>query len=405
VRFGRFLAMSATRAPAVVLHVAFANGLGVIRDLAAHGVPVLGLDPNPRAVGLRSRYAAGLVCPDPKQDEETFLHFLEELGRQLPQRAVLFPANDEFVWPLSRHAERLEPWFHVPFSRWDVMEGLYDKRNQLEAAWRCGVDTPHTVFVDSEADLARGVSELDFPAIFKPVDSLAFKLRFHRHVLEIASPSELAQVYDTVRDCGTLMLQEVVPGDDEELLSVGSYLDRRSRPLAVFTGHKLRQHPPRFGHCRMAVSRWDQRLADAGIRLLEELRYWGVSQVEFKRDPRDGRYRLMEVNARHWMWHSLASLAGVDLSYAAYRDALGRPFVAPPQRDGAKWVVAITDTRDALAELRRGERRLWPWLKSYAGVRRDGVLSLRDPVPGALVARRTARNMLFKKARSETEQV
>ncbi len=33
----------------------FANGLGIIRDLAAHGVPVLALDFNPRAVGQRSR--------------------------------------------------------------------------------------------------------------------------------------------------------------------------------------------------------------------------------------------------------------------------------------------------------------------------------------------------------------
>ena len=45
-------------------------------------------------------------------------------------------------------------------------------------------------------------------------------------------------------DCGTLMLQESIPGDDDELFTVGSYLDAESRPLAVFTGHKLRQHPP-----------------------------------------------------------------------------------------------------------------------------------------------------------------
>ncbi|RPI31243.1 MAG: hypothetical protein EHM52_01990, partial [Actinomycetota bacterium] len=114
----RFLARAADTPPAVVLQATFANGLGIIRDLAAHGVPVLALDPNPRAVGLRSRFAAGLVCPDPKKDAEAFLLFLESLGRRLPRRAVVFPTHDESIWPLSREAERLAPWYIVPFSRW-----------------------------------------------------------------------------------------------------------------------------------------------------------------------------------------------------------------------------------------------------------------------------------------------
>ena len=107
MRLDRFLARAAATPPVVVVQVGFANGLGVIRDLAREGVPVLALDPDPRAVGLRSRFAAGMVCPDPKLDEEAFLVFLEELGRRLPQRAVVFPTHDESVWPLSRHADRL----------------------------------------------------------------------------------------------------------------------------------------------------------------------------------------------------------------------------------------------------------------------------------------------------------
>ncbi len=186
----------------------------------------------------------------------------------------------------------------------------------------------------------------------------------------------------------------------------GSYLDAQSRPLALYTGHKLRQHPVRFGHCRMAVSRWDGSVADAGVRLLQELRYHGVSQVEFKRDPRDGRQCLMEVNARHWMWHSLAAASGVNLSLAAYRDATGHPYVSKRQEDGKKWVVAITDIRDAQAEFRRRERKVLPWLASYAGVAQDGVLSLRDPVPGLLAAGRAVRSVTRRgRGGEEAEQV
>lgn len=394
MRFERFLERAAARHPAVVLQVSWANGLDIIRDLDRHGVPLLGLDANPRAVGFSSRRVAGLVCPDPKSDEEAFVSFLEDLGRRLPLRGVLFPTHDEYIWPISRHAERLEPWFIIPFSRWEAMRRVYDKRQQIESAWRCGVDTPRTVFVDSAADLERGVREIGLPAILKPVESLAFKLRFRRHVLTVDTRDELDRVYDQVDDCGTLMMQEIVPGGDEELYTLGSYLDEGSRPLAVFTGHKLRQHPPLFGHCRMAVSRWVPELADAGIRLLQELGYHGVSQVEFKRDVRDGRYKLMEINGRHWMWHALGADSGVDLSFAAYSDAVGRPFIAPRQTEGGRWVILLTDARDAFREWRRGERALLPWAASYRNVRRDGLYDLADPLPGLLVTYRQLRSLV-----------
>ena len=403
MRFDRFLKAAETRPPAMVLQVSWANGLDIIRDLAASGVPLLAADANPRALGLHSRLAAGVVCPDPQLDEEAFVGFLEQLGPRLPRRAVLFPTHDQYIWPLSKHAKRLERWYRIPFSRWETMQRLHDKREQLESAQRAGVDIPRTVFVDDDDDLARGAEEIGFPAIFKPVESLAFKTRFRRHVLEIGSRDELLRVYDKVRDCGTLMLQDIVPGGDEELYTLGSYLDEQSRPLAQFTGHKLRQHPPQFGHVSMAVSLWVPELAEAGLRLLHELGYHGVSQVEFKRDARDGAFRLMEVNARHWKWHGLATACGVNLSLAAYSDAIGRPFLAPRQTDGAKWVVFNKDVPLALRDIALRERKALEYARSWSGTRVDGLHSLRDPLPGLINAYRVARQVVTRQPRARVD--
>ncbi|HET6476366.1 MAG TPA: hypothetical protein VFH93_09865, partial [Thermoleophilia bacterium] len=256
MRRSSFLKKAGVTSPAVVLQASYACGLDIIRDLGRNGVPVAALDPDPHAIGLRSRYAFGLVCPDPLEDEEAFLAYLEELGRRLPRRAVVFPSHDEYIWPLSRHAKRLEPWFIVPFSRWEIMRRVHDKRAQLEAAWSAGVDTPKTVFVESGEELAAAAGEVPFPAVLKPVESLAFKLRFRRHIIDVDSPAELQRVYDKVDDLGLLMLQERVPGGEDELWTVGSYLDERSRPLAVFCGHKLRQYPHSGGSCLAGVSAW-----------------------------------------------------------------------------------------------------------------------------------------------------
>ena len=124
-----------------------------------------------------------------------------------------------------------------------------------------------------------------------------------------------------------------------------------------------------------------------------------LKQMEVKRDPRDGRYRLMEINARHWMWHSLAAACGVNLSLAAYRDAIGQPFIAPRQKDGRKWSVAIKDFSDGVREVRRHELGVVHWLGSYRGLRVDGVLSFSDPLPGAISAGRIVRKGLARRAR------
>jgi D-aspartate ligase len=403
VRQSSFSAAAAAQPPAAVFQVSYACGLDVVRDLGRHGVPVLALDPDPAAIGLHSRYGAGRVCPDPLADEEAFLTWLETLGARLPQRAVVFPSHDEFIWPLSRHAERLEPWFIVPFSRWDAMARVHDKRSQMEAARRAGVDTPRTVFVGSGAELEAAAGEIRFPAVLKPVESLAFKLRFHRHILDVETPAELQRIYDNVDDLGVLMLQERIPGGEDELWTVGSYLDAESRPLAVFTGHKLRQYPHAGGSCLAGVSVWDEGLAEAALRLLKELRFHGVSQVEFKRDPRDGRFCLMEVNARHWKWHGLAAACGVNLSFAAYRDATGDPYIARRQQDGVKWIVANKDVPLALLEIAKRERRAGAYLSSLRGTRVDGLHALDDPLPGLLNAATVARQVLTRAPRARAD--
>ncbi len=403
MRSERFLRAAAAKPPAAVFQVSYSCGLDIVRDLGRHGVPMLALDPDPKAIGLRSRYAAGRVCPSPLEDEEAFLTWLETLGQSLPQRAVVFPSHDEFIWPLSRHAERLEPWFIVPFSRWHVMSKVHDKRAQMEAAWRAGVDTPKTVFVDSGAELQAAAGEIRFPAVLKPVESLAFKLRFHRHILDVETPDELTRIYDKVDDLGVLMLQERIPGGEDELWTVGSYLDAESRPLAVFTGHKLRQYPHAGGSCLAGVSRWDQRLADAALRLLQELHFHGVSQVEFKRDPRDGCFCLMEINARHWKWHGLAAQCGVNLSFVAYRDAIGDPYLARRQQDGVKWIVVNKDVPLALLEIAKRERSAGEYVRSLRGTRMDGLHAVDDPLPGLLNAATVLRQIVTRAPRARAD--
>jgi D-aspartate ligase len=379
-----FLSRAALTPPAVVL-----GGLGVpimtgiARDLGRLGIPVLAVHSTNSGSRVPSRFSANAVCPNPYDDPQGFVITLERIGRELPQKAILIPTRDDHMAPV---AERLSSCYLLPFSVLTDMARINDKWQQIEGARRAGVDTPVTALVCSEEDIVPASSQVPFPAVLKPVTPDAGERHMDAKLLWLKDPAELPAAYEKAKACGPLLLQEFIPGAAIETPYLGSYLDAESRPLAIFTGRRLRQFPPEGGLTSIAES----DVAEAGLRLLQEMGFHGVSHVEFKRDARDGRLKLMEVNARHYGTHTLATACGVNLTAVAYRDALGRPFRAPRQREGVKWVMA---TRDLVASPRlmvRGELTLREWLTSLPGVRVDGVLSFDDPIPGAAEVLRTA---------------
>jgi hypothetical protein len=60
------------------------------------------------------------------------------------------------------------------------------------------------------------------------------------------------------------------------------------------------------------VTTKDRNLADLARRLLEELKWHGPAQIEFKYDGRDNTYKLIEMNPKLWGTLDLSIKAGVD---------------------------------------------------------------------------------------------
>jgi D-aspartate ligase len=327
------------KAPAVVVDVGWVNGLAAIRSLGRAGVRVLALDHRPSALGFRSRYAKAVVCPDP-QDEDAFVSFLAGLGAELEAPAPVFPTHDEPLNAIARGAGRLGGRFLFPFPPWETLSRIQSKRSQLEAAARAGIAVPRWAAPGSAAEARKAAEELDFPVLVKPSSTEGFKRRFGRQAFRCESADEVERGYGQAEEYEPLV-QEVVPGGDESLYSLGSYLAQEGEALGVFCGRKLRQTPPGVGTCRVGEAVWVEEVAEQGLKLLRALEHTGLSQVEFKRDPRDGALKLMEVNPRLWQWHGLASACGVDLPRIAYEDLTGeRP--EPVSMNGRRRRWAIT---------------------------------------------------------------
>jgi predicted ATP-grasp superfamily ATP-dependent carboligase len=334
-------ARGAGRPAAVVVDVGWVNGLAAIRSLGRTGAPVLAVDHRPWALGLRSRYAVHVQTPDPGSDENGFVAALAELGDALVSPAPIFPTHDEGLNAVARGQRELGERFLYPFPPWDELERIQDKRTQLERAEAAGIDVPRTGHPRSAAEAVALADDVGYPVLVKPADPIEFKRRHRRQAFRCETRAELEAAYAQAEPHEP-MVQELIPGGDDALYTLGSYLDASGRPLGVFSGRKLRQTPRLVGTCRVGEAVWVQEVVDAGLRLLAAFGFRGLSQVEFKRDPRDGRYKLMEINPRLFQWHGLAAACGVDLPRLAYHDLLGLP--CPPATmngGGRRWAITF----------------------------------------------------------------
>jgi predicted ATP-grasp superfamily ATP-dependent carboligase len=286
---------------------------------------------------------------------------LHELGE-----GIVFPTNDFDLETLARNQDVLS--LRCPFPGWDVLAKAQDKRRQVAAALSVGVDVPQSA--DEPTD------ELGYPVVIKPAKSVGFRDRFGVKAFRCKTRDELERRFAETRRFDPLV-QEWVPGGDDTLYTVGSYLAPDGEALGLFSGRKLMQTPREIGTARVAEARWLPDLVDDALRLLRALGVWGISQVEFKRDPRDGRFKLIEVNPRLWEWHGLAAACGVDLPRIAYVDANGeRPAPVRMRGDGTRW--AITFARGARPAFQRP-----PYV--------DAVWSRDDPKPALVHLARVAR--------------
>jgi D-aspartate ligase len=204
-----------------------------------------------------------------------------------------------------------------------------------------GVDVPRTHYPRHGAEARAAAEEIGLPVLVKPEHPVGFKQRYRRQAFRCETLDEVEDGYKRAEEFGA-MVQELIPGGDDTLYTVGSYVARDGQPLGVFSGRKLRQTPPGIGTCRVGEAVWVQDVVDAALRLLDALDYFGLSQVEFKRDPRDGKFKLMEINPRLWQWHGLAAACGVDLPRIAYADLVGEnPERVTMNGSGKRWAISV----------------------------------------------------------------
>src|SRR5512135_3599238 len=133
--------------PVVILKLYHYLGLGVARSLGRLGVHVHGIDPNPDAHALSSRYCPGRYVKDLQQmcpDEA--VEYLLTLGRKIGRKAVLFHTADESAGFVAEHAQQLSECYLLPCQSPELVRTVTSKRQMYLMVKRLGIPTAETWF-------------------------------------------------------------------------------------------------------------------------------------------------------------------------------------------------------------------------------------------------------------------
>jgi D-aspartate ligase len=357
-------------------------GLAIARSLGRRGIPVYIID-DQYCVSSFSRYATKVIRVESILDERKTVDAVLEVGRRYNLRDwVLFPTRDENVAAFSRYRNELAAFFRVTTGDWNSVEWAWDKKKTYELAERLDIPCPKTFNPRSLDELPDLYSRL--PLAIKPAVKENFFYATGAKAWRVNTPEQLRSMYEKAINLirpEEILIQEIVPGDGNEQYSYCAFV-RNGAPFSVLTARRARQHPREFGRAASYVETIDApEIEHLSERFLKAIRYHGIVEIEFKRDPRNGEYKLLDVNARPWGFHAIGPAAGIDFAYLAYADQMGLPIEPVRAAAGVGWLRLVSDIPTALSDILHRTLSLRTYFKSLLATRTESVFNWSDPVP------------------------
>lgn len=376
--------------------------LGVIRVLRRAGIPAL-VYGDPHGLETRSRWYR--AAPLPPGARPRALRDLLEVVRL--EHAVLLPCSDAWARQVAALPDAYRTRFPASVSAPDVMDQLVDKAGLSKILSAAGVPHPATRLVPDASALTELPDHVFEGAFLKPHDSQAFFARYGVKAFQVANRAEAAARLRDAQAAGLeVLLQEYIPGPADLHYFVDGFVDAGGVLRGAFARHRHRMHPSDFGNSSFmeSVSPDSVRQAiDAMRTLVGRIGFRGIFSTEFKRDPRDGGFKLIEINARPWWYVEFAARCGLDVCSMAYRDALGEPVPdVAAYRVGERLVYPYYDYFACREARQAGRMTVAGWLRSWLGAQ-EPMFNWTDPAPAFLEAwvavRDHARNVMSRGGR------
>ena len=320
--------------PGIIVIGGHVQGLGIARIFGKNKIPVVLLDTNSVNLTRHSKYCKEFI----KYKEGKLFEKLMLLGAENKFNDwLLMPTSDKHVGILGENKKQLSNYYKVSTTDITALNYFFNKRNTYKLASELNIPIPKTWIANSWDDINK--LDIIYPCIIKPAIMHTFYSQVKKKVFVCNNSLELKQNYvraSALIPKNEIIIQDIIPGNSEHQYSVCFMFDG-DKPLVTLSARRARQHPPDFGNATTYAETVDiPELVDSAEKILKEIKFTGVCEVEFKFDTRDDTYKFLEVNPRTWKWHSIAEKSNSPILMSLYHFMYNlKPIIKNDQEDAA----------------------------------------------------------------------
>jgi D-aspartate ligase len=377
--------------PAILLGGESGGAISVARSLGRSGVEVYLLGEPGRPYPERySRFVRFVPLPADAPAGRAWTEYLLGPESDHLRGAVLLSCSDVGIELILKNRTRLSEKYALDISHPEAQECALNKVCTYVKASEAGVPVPRFWHTECLDDLHAVRDELVYPLLVKPAYSHLFTPVYGEKFLVAYDFQSLCEAFADVRERGLdVVLLEMIPGPDDRLCSYFTYIDESGSFLLDFTKRVIRRYPETKGLGCYHITDWNPEAARLGRRLFAHIGLRGLGNVEFKRDPRDGKLKVMEINARFTAANGLVAASGYDLGLLVYNRLAGRP-QAPLDRGGYRTGLRLwypkNDTKAFLQLHKKGSLTFASWLISILHPQVLPYFRWDDPAPATIGA-------------------
>ena len=268
--------------------------LGIIRNIGSkHDVDVIS---NVDNYIKHSKYCNSLKIIKNCHNESLYIESLTQLLNETKYDLII-PVGARSVKFISRHIEKINKLTKVFVADINSIEIALNKSKTFEHAKEVSVIVPKTYDFNSLHDVEKNKSTIKYPIIVKSSDESIFKF-------ETIYVNNYIELIDALNDCNAKypqilnkkfpIIQEKVTGNGFGFFA----LYNNGKCVSYFMHERLREYPYTGGASTCARSVYDKNLLKTGIKLLDSLNWHGLAMVEYKKDEKSDKFKLIEINPK-----------------------------------------------------------------------------------------------------------
>lgn len=269
-------------------------------------------------------------------DEKVFLEELDlYFNEHKKEKILLVSSNETYGEFIAKNKVKLKKKFFFNYPSVKLQHTLVNKEDFYKTYADYEIDLPRSIYYDCTKDEKINEGDITFPVIVKPANVILFKhISFagKKKIYKLENMEELNDVINKFKKgnyTDTIIIQEYIPGDDSHLFDAVVYADKNKKVKMVsFAQIGLQEHAPRMiGNAAVIINGYSQypgveEQIEKIRKFTEKIGYQGFAEFDMKYDSRDGKYKVMEINARQGRCSYYIVPAGFNLIELLYKDLI-----------------------------------------------------------------------------------